>query len=80
VPPREELARLAIIDRFDHTHLNEDTAEFCVEKGGLIPTVENISKVLFGLMDTALRSSHPGAALVSMTVWETDRTSATYPA
>lgn len=80
LPGLEELARLAIIDRFDHTHLNEDTAEFCVEKGGLIPTVENISKVLFGLMGTALNASHPGASLVSMTVWETDRTSATYPA
>jgi 6-pyruvoyltetrahydropterin/6-carboxytetrahydropterin synthase len=75
----EVAAKQTIIDRFDHTHLNEDTVEFNPSRGGLIPTVENISKVLFHMLDAALRARWTGATLVSMTVWETDRTSATYP-
>ena len=76
----EHAAKLAIIDRFDHTHLNEDTVEFSIERGGVIPTVENISRVLFELLRDQLAHSCPHASLVSMTAWETDRTSATYPA
>jgi 6-pyruvoyltetrahydropterin/6-carboxytetrahydropterin synthase len=75
----ENAAQRAIIERFDHTHLNEDTAEFNVSKGGLIPTVENISYVLYGLLKQELATVYPGAELTSMTVWETDRTCATFP-
>ncbi len=76
----ESACKRAIIDRFDHTHLNEDTVEFNLDRGGVIPTIENISRVLFDLLQRDLASSAPHARLVSMTAWETDRTSATYPA
>ncbi len=75
----ESAAQRAIVDRFDHTHLNEDTAEFDVTKGGLIPTVENIAYLFYGLLQKELSAGHPGVVLTSMTVWETDRTSATFP-
>lgn len=74
-----DLARIGervILGRFDHKHLNEDTEEFRAGSG-LIPSVENIARVFFGLLDAAL-ALHPGAPrLVRLTVWETDRTSAT---
>ena len=76
----EAACKRAIIDRFDHTHLNEDTAEFNLAKGGVIPTIENISRVLFNLLRDDLAAAAPRVRLVSMTAWETDRTSATYPA
>ncbi|GIK20208.1 MAG: hypothetical protein DYG93_00010 [Leptolyngbya sp. PLA2] len=67
-----------IVDRFDHKHLNLDTAEFG-ERSGMIPSVENIALVFHGLLEGALREASPGARLRSVTVWESDRTSATYP-
>jgi 6-pyruvoyltetrahydropterin/6-carboxytetrahydropterin synthase len=76
----EAACKRAIIDRFDHTHLNEDTTEFDLAKGGVIPTIENISRVLFDLLGRDLAATAPRVRLVSMTAWETDRTSATYPA
>jgi 6-pyruvoyltetrahydropterin/6-carboxytetrahydropterin synthase len=76
----EDAVQRSVIDRFDHTHLNEDTAEFNVERGGVIPTVENIAKVLYELLSREIAAGATGATLKSMTVWETDRTSATYPA
>jgi 6-pyruvoyltetrahydropterin/6-carboxytetrahydropterin synthase len=79
LPHLELICKAAIIDRFDHTHLNEDTAEFNIEAGGLIPTVENIAFVFHALLAARLASDFPKVTLTSMTVWETDRTSATYP-
>jgi 6-pyruvoyl-tetrahydropterin synthase len=74
----ERLTHLAIIEPFDHTHLNKDTAPFA-ESGGLNPSVENIARVFHGLLAAAIRRERPDAELVSMTVWETDRTSCTFP-
>lgn len=75
----EAAAQAAVIDRFDHTHLNEDTREFAT-LGGLNPSVENIARVCHELLSPAVRErSNATASLESVTVWETDRTSATYP-
>lgn len=75
----ERDATACIIDRFDHKHLNRDTREFASD-GGLNPSVENIAKVCFELLSSRVRErSHGSADLVSVTVWETDRTSCTYP-
>jgi 6-pyruvoyltetrahydropterin/6-carboxytetrahydropterin synthase len=74
----ERLTHTAIIEPFDHTHLNKDTAPFA-EAGGLNPSVENIARVFHGLLAAAVRRERPDAELVSMTVWETDRTSCTFP-
>ena len=77
--PLSELERIAdevVVQRFDHKNLNTDTAEF-LDGSGLNPSVENIARVCFELLGPAL--ARPGARLVSVTVWESDRTSCTYP-
>lgn len=67
----------AILRRFDHRHLNLDTPEFGA--GAEMPSVERIAQVCYRLLDHTLREQHPGVDLRSVTVWETDRTSCTYP-
>ncbi len=78
----EHLADSLIVQRFDHKNLNTDTEEFRDaapgNPGGLNPSVENIAKVCFNLLAPALRGQN--AKLQSVTVWESDRTSCTYPA
>ena len=74
----ERLTESEIIDRFDHTHLNEDTEEF--GPGGLNPSVEHIAMVCHRRLSAAIGDEFPDVALASVTVWETDRTSCTYPA
>jgi 6-pyruvoyltetrahydropterin/6-carboxytetrahydropterin synthase len=78
----DELERLAeerVIQRFDHRNLNVDTREFAPGEG-LIPSVENIARVFYDLLVPAVREeSKGGAELRSITVWETDRTSSTFP-
>ncbi|MBX3351306.1 MAG: 6-carboxytetrahydropterin synthase [Phycisphaeraceae bacterium] len=74
----EDLERITdetVIARFDHKHLNLDTDEF--GEGGLNPSVENIARVCFELLSGPIGSA--GAELVGVTVWETEKTSATYP-
>jgi 6-pyruvoyltetrahydropterin/6-carboxytetrahydropterin synthase len=68
-----------IVRRFDHKHLNHDTVEFATGSG-CIPSVENMARVFFELLEPRIADEHPGAALASVTVWETDRTCGTYPA
>lgn len=75
----ERMAHESLIRRFDHKHLNLDTREFNTEQGGINPTVENIARVFFEILSSAMRKSGAQAELRSMTVWETDRTSATFP-
>jgi 6-pyruvoyltetrahydropterin/6-carboxytetrahydropterin synthase len=70
----EAIVMREVIDRFDHRHLNADCAEFAA----LNPSVENIARVCHGLLDAPVRSG--GARLRRVTVWETEKTSATYPA
>lgn len=76
----ERLVARTILDRFDHTHLNEDTPEFDQRlAGGLNPSVENIAKVFYDLLAPAVASCGKPARLRNITVWETDKTSCTYP-
>lgn len=63
-----------IIRRFDHKHLNLDVPEFA----SLNPSVEHIAKVCHELLGPAL--ARHGADIASVTVWETEKTSCTYPA
>jgi 6-pyruvoyltetrahydropterin/6-carboxytetrahydropterin synthase len=74
----ERVTDQTVISRFDHKHLNLDAPEFAAE-GGVNPTVENIARVFFELLAPAIRDASPAATLRSITVWETDRTCATYP-
>lgn len=73
----EQLVERHLIDPFDHTHLNLDTPDFNLATG-LNPSVENIAAVFYQRLAPAVRNA--GAELLTMTVWETDRTSCTYPA
>jgi 6-pyruvoyltetrahydropterin/6-carboxytetrahydropterin synthase len=73
----ETLVDESIIQPFDHKHLNIDTEDFGAH--GVNPSVENIAMVCFERLRTAMQERIPEARLISMTVWETPRTSATYP-
>jgi len=73
----ERATRASVIEPFDHKHLNKDTAEF--GEGGVNPSVENMARVFFERLAPAIRGASAGATLRSVTVWETDRTSCTFP-
>lgn len=72
----EELERIVeehVISRLDHRHLNDDCPEFA----DLNPSVENITMACHGMLQGAI--SNAGARLDAITVWETGKTSCTYP-
>jgi 6-pyruvoyltetrahydropterin/6-carboxytetrahydropterin synthase len=76
----EALVHEHVIKPYDHTHLNENTKEFAAALG-VNPTVENIARVCFERLRAPIESRSNGSAtLRAVTVWETDRTSSTYPA
>ena len=76
----ERITHDTLIDRYDHTHLNLDTPDFSSE-AGLNPSVENIARVFYERLAPAIEQKAGGKArLRSITVWETDRTSCTFPA
>jgi 6-pyruvoyltetrahydropterin/6-carboxytetrahydropterin synthase len=76
----EDAVEAAVIEPFDHKHLNTDTPDFNTDRGGLIPSVEHIAMVCHQRLVEPVRTLGDGVELVSVTVWETDRTSCTYPA
>jgi len=72
----ERCAGRTIIDRFDHKHLNTDVPEFADR----IPSVELIAKTAYDLLAPVIDHESTGAArLARVTVWETEKTSASYP-
>lgn len=80
-----EIIMRTVSDRFDHKYLNVDCADFDVSRGGVIPSVENIARVCHDLLERPVRDASKGHSasdprLLRVTVWETERTSATYPA
>lgn len=66
----EKIVKSHVIDRFDHKHLNRDTEEF----KSLIPSVENIARVIFEKLDGRFGA----AQLKSIRVYETPKTWADY--
>lgn len=70
----ERIVNEQVIRRFDHTHLNLDTPEFA----DLNPSVEHIAKVCHELLLQPI--DEVGGRLELVTIWETDRTSCSYPA
>ena len=70
----EQIVDETVIQRFDHTHLNLDTTEFAQ----LNPTLEHIAKVCYDLLEP--RIDEAGGRLVRIRVWETEKSSCTYPA
>ncbi|MGP1272644.1 MAG: 6-carboxytetrahydropterin synthase [Phycisphaerales bacterium] len=71
----ERLTEDTIIQHFDHKHLNLDTEEF--GDHGVNPSVEHIARVCFERLRPEV--ARHGGELRALTVWETDRTSCTYP-
>ena len=69
----ERLVEELVIQRFDHKHLNIDTTEFAE----LNPSVEHIVRVCYELLSDPIAAA--GGRLEQVTVWETDKTSCTYP-
>jgi 6-pyruvoyltetrahydropterin/6-carboxytetrahydropterin synthase len=64
----ERIVHEHVIQVLDHKHLNVEVAEF----SSLIPSVENISKVIYSRLKLPI--AHAGAKLASVTVWETPKT------
>jgi 6-pyruvoyltetrahydropterin/6-carboxytetrahydropterin synthase len=74
----ERLTSEHVIEPFDHRNLNEEIEEF--GPGGVNPTVENIAMACFKRLADPIKNLGDHACLRSVTVWESDRTAATYPA
>ncbi|MDG2031704.1 MAG: 6-carboxytetrahydropterin synthase [Phycisphaerales bacterium] len=70
----ESIVEEQVIKRFDHRHLNEDCPEFADRN----PSVENITITCHDLLSGPISSAQ--GRLISVTVWETGKTSCTYPA
>ena len=68
----ERIVQEKVLERFDHKHLNLQTEEF----KDTIPSVENIAKVIFGLLKAEFAALN--LTLAAVTVWETPKTSAQY--
>ena len=75
----ERLCKEILLDRYDHTYLNIDTPEFDAGRGGVVPSVENIARVFFERLAPKIAETGSGR-LARMTVWESERTAASYPA
>jgi 6-pyruvoyltetrahydropterin/6-carboxytetrahydropterin synthase len=69
----------ALIDPFDHRNLNVDCEQFDQSRGGVNPSVENISRVFYTLLAPVIAAHGGGVELQSLTVWETEKTCSTYP-
>ena len=68
IPAFERTVAETVIDPFDHKYLNVEVPQF----RDLIPSVENIAKVIYGMLKPVLKLEH--AKLASVTVWETPKT------
>src|SRR5262249_19251720 len=72
IPDFERIVAQAVIEPFDHRNLNVEVPEF----RDVMPTVENIAAVVFGILKP--RFHQHGARLGAVTVWETPKTSCEY--
>lgn len=70
LPRFEHIVRDRVVDALDHKHLNEDTEEFRT----LNPSVENIARVIWGMLAGRLAP----AELRAVRVYETPKTWAEY--
>lgn len=74
LPDLERLVDAHVVERLDHTDLNRQDDVFA---GGL-PSVENIARACHELLGGPVADA--GGFLRQVTVWETEKTSCTYPA
>lgn len=73
LPDLERIVDQTVIQRFDHANLNQDLPEF----RQINPSVEHIAKVCYDLLRDPITDA--GGRLMRVTVWETEKTSCTYP-
>jgi 6-pyruvoyltetrahydropterin/6-carboxytetrahydropterin synthase len=66
-----DIVQQHVLEAFDHKNLNAEVPEFA----HVIPTVENIARVIFARLESPLAEL---GRLESVRVWESDRTSAQY--
>ena len=66
----------AVIAKLDHKYLNVDVSQF----KHLNPSVENITQVIYEMLEPALTAIDDGVGikLESVSVWETEKTVCTY--
>ena len=62
------------IELLDHKHLNTDVPQFA----DLNPSVENIAKVIWQMLEGRFTELGPDAGLDELSVWETSKTVCTY--
>ena len=72
LPEFEAIVKREVVDRFDHKHLNADTAEF----RQVNPSVENIARTIWDILAAKVSP----ARLHRVRVWETAKTYAEYGA
>ena len=58
----DELVKSEVFARFDHRHLNEDCPEF----DGMVPTSENLARVIFDLLDERLQDQNYRLAKIGL--------------
>lgn len=62
LPALDQLVEETVLERFDHKHLNEDCPEF----DHLIPTSENLARVIFDLLNPLLQTPHSHLAKIGL--------------
>jgi 6-pyruvoyltetrahydropterin/6-carboxytetrahydropterin synthase len=72
----ERVTNQHVIEKLDHLHLNKDVDEFR-DGSGVNPSVENIARVCYQWLTPHVKAM--GAELREVTVWETEKTCATFP-
>lgn len=76
----QNAVQTTLLAPLDHKYLNIDCDWFNQSAGGVIPSVENITRVCFEQLAPVIKALGNGVELVSMQVWETEKTSSIYPA
>jgi 6-pyruvoyltetrahydropterin/6-carboxytetrahydropterin synthase len=64
-----DIIKNEVLNRYDHQNLNLDTDEFNPEKGGLIPTAENIAVVIWQRLRKHLQEN----LQLTVILYETER-------
>lgn len=64
-----DIIKSEVLNRYDHQNLNLDTDEFNPEKGGLIPTAENIAVVIWQRLRKHLQEN----LQLTVILYETER-------
>ncbi len=76
----QSVVNAVLIEPLDHKFLNTDCPWFDQSANGVIPSIENIARVCYEQLAPEIAQLAKGIELVSMTAWETEKTSSIYPA